>query len=200
MSLYSAYPGIKVYKPLDANETVEMLFHAAERGEPVVLSVVRPSVPVFARGNGVPEARAALDGAYVFRNYSGNGKRRLPVAVCGGQMLANVLAALPELERRADIKIIAVTSPDLFEELRQRDPEKAQTVVSDEERASLLTFHNGWPGFLYPFLLPSDFTGRCHGIDHFQRSGSPKEIYTAAGFDPEGIAVKISAYLNSATA
>ncbi|MGB8260666.1 MAG: hypothetical protein WCE75_09960, partial [Terracidiphilus sp.] len=104
MSLYSAYPGIKVYKPLDANETVEMLFHAAERGEPVVLSVVRPSVPVFARGNGVPEARAALDGAYVFRNYSGNGKRRLPVAVCGGQMLANVLAALPELERRADIK------------------------------------------------------------------------------------------------
>jgi len=33
MSLYTAYPGIKVYKPLDANEAIEMLFHAAARGE-----------------------------------------------------------------------------------------------------------------------------------------------------------------------
>ena len=33
MSLYTAYPGIKVYKPLDANEAVEMLFLAAQRGE-----------------------------------------------------------------------------------------------------------------------------------------------------------------------
>ena len=35
MSLYNAYPGIKVYKPLDANETIEMLFYAMEKGEPV---------------------------------------------------------------------------------------------------------------------------------------------------------------------
>ena len=31
MSLFTAYPGIKVYKPLDANEAVEMLFHAVSR-------------------------------------------------------------------------------------------------------------------------------------------------------------------------
>ena len=31
MSLFTAYPGIKVYKPLDANEAIEMLFHAAAR-------------------------------------------------------------------------------------------------------------------------------------------------------------------------
>ncbi|EKD43065.1 MAG: hypothetical protein ACD_72C00476G0003, partial [uncultured bacterium] len=39
LSLYSALPGIKVYKPFDANETVEMLFHALEKGEPIALSV-----------------------------------------------------------------------------------------------------------------------------------------------------------------
>src|SRR5450432_3217875 len=61
MSLYTAYPGIKVYKPLDANEAVEMLFHAAAVGEPVAFSVVRPGVPVFKRGDGVPPAIAALD-------------------------------------------------------------------------------------------------------------------------------------------
>ena len=45
MSLFTAYPGIKVYKPLDANEAVEMLFHAASRGEPVVFSRGAPGRP-----------------------------------------------------------------------------------------------------------------------------------------------------------
>jgi transketolase len=84
MSLYSAYPGIKVYKPLDANEAIEMLFHAVSRGEPVAFSVVRPPVPVFRRGDGVPPAREAIHGAYVFRDYRNNGKPKIALAVCGG--------------------------------------------------------------------------------------------------------------------
>ncbi len=195
MSLYSAYPGIKVYKPLDANEAVEMLFHAASRGEPVAFSVVRPGVPVFRRGNGVPPAREAVNGAYVFKPYSESGKRKLAIAVCGGQVLANVLAAVPEFERDADIKIVAVTSPELFEEMRATDPAKANEVLSDEERRDVVAFHNGWKGFLYPFLLPSDHDRRCFGIDRFQRSGRPGEIYAAAGFDPKGIQDKIASRL-----
>jgi len=197
MALYAAYPGIKVYKPLDANEAVEMLFHAASRGEPVAFSVVRPGVPVFARGNGVPPAREAVNGAYVFKPYSGNGKRKLAIAVCGGQVLANVLAAAPEFERDADIKIVAVTSPELFEELRATDPAKANAVLSDEERRDVIAFHNGWKGFLYPFLLPADSDRRCFGIDRFQRSGRPGEIYAAAGFDVQGIQEKIATRLRS---
>jgi transketolase len=195
MSLYSAYPGIKVYKPLDANETVEMLFHAASRGEPIALSVVRPGVPVFPRGNGVPPAREAVNGAYVFKPYAENGKRKLPIVVCGGQILANVLAALPHFESDADIKVIAVTSPELYEELRERDPQKAAAILSDLERASLLAFHNGWKGFLYPFLLPADHRSRAYGFDHFMRSGRPGELYASAGFDPAGIGDKIASHL-----
>jgi len=195
MSLYSAYPGIKVYKPLDANEAIEMLFHAASRGEPVAFSVVRPGVPVFRRGNGVPPAREAINGAYVFKPYANNGKRKLAIAVCGGQVLANVLAAVPEFERDADIKIIAVTSPELFEELRANDPAKADAVLSGEERRDAIAFHNGWKGFLYPFLLSSDYDRRCFGIDRFQRSGRPGEIYAAAGFDSKGIQEKIASRL-----
>jgi len=195
MSLYSAYPGIKVYKPLDANEAIEMLFHAAGRGEPVAFSVVRPPVPVFRRGNGVPPAREAANGAYVFKDYAHNGRRKLPVAVCGGQLMANMLAALPELEGQADIKLIAVTSPQLFEELRQRDPQKAAWILSDEERRNLMAFHNGWKGFLYPLLLPPDYSQRVFGIDRFMRSGVPGEIYAAAGFDPAGIRDKVLAWL-----
>jgi len=195
MSLFTAYPGIKVFKPLDANEAIEMLFYAAERGEPVAFSVVRPPVPVLKRGNGAPPARQANDGAYVFKPFAGNGRPRLVLAICGGQVMANVLEVLPEIESVADVKIVAVTSPQLYEELRQRDPRQANQVLSDEERQHVLALHNGWPGFLYPFLLPPDYPRRSFGMDRFAKSGKPAEIYAHAGFDPAGLRDRILSYL-----
>lgn len=195
MSLFTAYPGIKVYKPLDANEAVEMLFHAMERGEPVVFSAVRPGTPVLRRDAGVPPARAAVQGAYVFKPYRDNGKPKRVLVICGGQVMANVLETLPRLEECADIKIVAVTSPQLFEELRRSNPEQALEIVSPEERLHAVAVHNGWRGFLYPFLLPDDHAGRTFGMDDFSRSGKPGEIYQHAGFDPIGLAERILAVL-----
>ena len=191
MSLFSAYPGIKVYKPLDANEAIEMLFYAAARGEPVVFSAVRPGTPVLRRGDGVPPAHEAIFGAYVFKPFRGNGKPKKVLAIAGGQVMANVLTILPELEEQSDIKIVAVTSPELFEELRQTDPEKAAQILSDEERQYVVALHNGWRGFLYPFLLPADHARRVFGMDTFSRSGKPDEIYRAAGFDADGLRRKL---------
>jgi len=191
MSLYTAYPGIKVYKPLDANEAIEMLFHAARRGEPVVFSAVRPGTPVFARGGGVPPASEAVNGAYVFRPFRRNGKPKKVLVVSGGQVMANVLDILPELEERSDVKIVAVTSPQLFEELRRTDPAKANHIFADEDRQYAIALHNGWRGFLYPFLLPGDYTERVFGMDTFSRSGKPDEIYRAAGFDAAGLRNKL---------
>jgi transketolase len=191
MSLFSAYPGIKVYKPLDANEAIEMLFLAAERGEPVVFSAVRPGTPVLKRGNGVPPAREAVNGAYVFHPFRENGKPKRVLAVCGGQVMANLLGILPELEERWDVKIVAVTSPELFEELRQRDPARADAIFSAEDRQRVTALHNGWKGFLYPFLLPADYQDRVFGMDRFSRSGKPDEIYKAAGFDAAGLRRKL---------
>jgi transketolase len=190
MALFSAYPGIKVFKPLDANEAVEMLFFAAARGEPVVFSVARPGTPVFLRGD-VPPARAAVDGAYVFKPFSGNHRPKKVLVISGGQVLANTLTILPEVEERFDVKIVAVTSPQLFEELRSTDPEKAEAVLSAEERQLVVTLHNGWKGFLYPFMLPADHSERAFGTDRFSRSGRPSEIYRAAGFDAEGLRAKL---------
>jgi transketolase len=191
MSLFTAYPGIKVYKPMDANETVEMLFHAAKKGEPVAFSVARPPTPVLVRGDGIPPAIEATKGAYVFRQHRGNGKRKLVLAVCGGQVMANLLEVLPDIEGTADVKIVAVTSPQLYEELRARDPKAANEILSDDERQHVVTLHNGWPGFLYPFLLPADHTSRAIGMDKFSRSGRPHEIYQDFGFDPAGLREKI---------
>ena len=56
MSLFTAYPGIKVYKPLDANEAIEMLFHAARRGEPVVFSAKPSTAPTCSNRSGKTES------------------------------------------------------------------------------------------------------------------------------------------------
>ncbi|MBZ5619445.1 MAG: hypothetical protein LAQ69_12085 [Acidobacteriia bacterium] len=191
MSLFTAYPGIKVYKPLDANEAIEMLFYAAQRGEPIVFSAVRPGTPVLKRGDGVPPAREAIHGAYVFKAFRQNGKPKKVLAISGGQVMANVLTILPELEEVSDIKIVAVTSPELYEELRRTDPRKATGILSDEERQYVVALHNGWRGFLYPFLLPADHRERVFGMDEFSRSGKPDEIYRAAGFDAAGLREKL---------
>ena len=191
MSLFTAYPGIKVYKPLDANETIEMLFYALEKGEPIALSVMRPNTPVFKRANGVPPAKEATNGAYVFKQFSENSKRKIVLAICGGQLIANVLEILPELEKDYNVKIVAVTSPELFEELRQTNPQKANSIMSDKDREGVITLHNGWPGFLNPFILPKDHEKRVIGITKFLRSGPPVEVYKVAEFDPQGLKNKI---------
>ena len=192
MSLYAALPGIKVYKPLGANETIEMLFAALERGEPIVLSVSRPEMPVLQRKNSVPSALASIDGAYVYKQFSGKGKEKIVLAICGSQILQNTLEILPDLEKQNfDVKIIAVTSPELFEELRKTDPAKTQSILPDEERSLVVTLHNGWPGFLYPFMLPENYTDRAIGITKYLKSGNVKEVYDLAEMSPADIKEKI---------
>jgi transketolase len=202
MSLFDAYPGIKVYKPGDANEAIEMLFSALEKGEPIALSVLRPPTPVFKRGLSadgkytIPAAREAANGAYVFKPFVKNGRKKVALVVCGGQVLANVLTILPDMEKDLDVKIIAVTSPELFEELRRDNPEKANEILPDQERQHVVTLHNGWSGFLFRFLLPGDYEKRTIEIDHFLKAGPPAEVYKLAKFDAEGIKEQIRKAVN----
>lgn len=190
MSSYNALPGIKVYKPLDANETIEMLFGALEKSEPIVLSVYRPEQPVIDRKN-IPEAIEANNGAYVYRNFTGSG-HKLVLAISGMQILQNTLEILPELEAKGmDIKIIAVTSPELFEELRKTNPAKAKSILSDEERKLVITLHNGWSGFMYPFMLTADYDKKAIGISHYLKSGNVEEVYDLAEMSSADIKEKI---------
>lgn len=189
MSLFNAYPGIKVYKPMDANETIEMLFYALEKGEPIALSVARPDTIVFKRGGEIPSAAEAVNGAYVFYK---NQKPDVVLAVCGGQTLHNTMEIVPELEAQGlNVKVVAVTSPELFEELRRTNPEKANNIFSDDERPKTIAIHNGWKGFLYPFLLPADYEKRTIAIDTYLKSGSVSEVYELAGLTGKDILEKV---------
>lgn len=191
MSLFDAYPGIKVYKPLDANETVEMLFYALEKGEPIALSLCRAATPVLERTRGVATA-AANQGAYVFKPFFGRGKKQITLAVSGPYLLRNVLLALPGLEREGlDVKIVGVTSPELFSELEKNNPAAARAVISDEDRKNIFTLHSGWKGFLNPILMTAKNKERALGIDTYLKSGAADELYEFAGFTPDDIKRKI---------
>ncbi|PIT88117.1 MAG: hypothetical protein COU29_03845 [Candidatus Magasanikbacteria bacterium CG10_big_fil_rev_8_21_14_0_10_36_32] len=197
MSMFNAYPGIKVYKPFDANEAIEMMFYALEKGEPIALSLVRSNTPVLKREEDVPLANEAVNGAYVYKKFKNNGKQKIVLAISGIQVLMNVLETMPELEaKNMDVKIINVTSPELFEDLCRRDPKKALEILPDEERALVVALHNGWQGFLYPFLLPPDYAGKNISINQFLRSGSIKEVYEYAQMTPQDLLRKISRAIN----
>jgi transketolase len=161
-----------------------------EKSEPIVLSVYRPEQPVIDRKN-IPEAIEANNGAYVYRNFTGSG-HKLVLAISGMQILQNTLEILPELEAKGmDIKIIAVTSPELFEELRKTNPVKAKSILSDEERKLVVTLHNGWSGFMYPFMLSADYDKKAMGISHYLKSGNVEEVYDLAEMSSADIKEKI---------
>jgi transketolase len=68
-----------------------------------------------------------------------------------------------------------------------RDPQQAARILDEEERPYVVTLHNGWPGFLYPFLLPLRRREQAFGMDRFCSSGRPQEMYRRTGFDAGGL-------------
>ncbi|MCX6782258.1 MAG: thiamine pyrophosphate-dependent enzyme [Candidatus Magasanikbacteria bacterium] len=191
MSLFSAYPGIKVLKPSDANETIETLFGALKNGEPVVLALPREKTPVLKRSTANP-ASAANDGAYILSAYKNSGGKKITIAVCGPKMIENVLNALPQITKQGiDVKVVAVTSPQLFSDLVKVNPKKAEKIISESDKKDIVTVHNGWKGFLDPIFLTHDSVERRIGVDKYLKSGSASEVIALAGLDMNSLAKKI---------
>lgn len=198
MSMYSAYPGIKVYKPTDANETIEMLFHAIKIGEPIVLSVSRPDVPVLKRGKNaccgqtVPQAREAINGAYIFKDYKNNGNKKICVAVSGAIVLNNLLNILSDLEKeKLDIKVVVVTSPELFTELKKKNKKKAESIFDKKDRKVTVTLHAGWKGFLRDFVDNDFYEERSIGLETYLQTGNVEEVYEMAKLTSRDIKEKL---------
>ena len=198
MSIFTAYPGIKVYKPTDANETIEMLFHAIKIGEPIILSVSRPDVHVLSRGKNaccgqfVSPAKEATNGAYIFKDYKNNGKQKMCVAVSGAIVLNNLLQVLPELENKnLDIKVVVVTSPELFSDLKKKNKNKAENIFNSADRKVCITLHAGWKGFLRDFLDNDYFDERSIGLETYLESGNVEEVYEMAKLTSEDIKKKL---------
>lgn len=190
LSIFKAMPGIKVYKPNSALELIEMLFSALEIGEPIVLSLARPVFPITE--NSLQCLNQTSNGAYIYYQSKTSKKKKIVLVVSGMQILLNCEKIKEQLEKDGySIKIVAVTSPELFKELSQNNPEKSAGILSAQEREIAITINNGYPEFLSDFIDGFDLNKRVLGTNGYLKSGTAEEIYDYAGLSPEKLYQKI---------
>ena len=124
------------------------------------------------------------------------------VAVSGAIVLNNLLQILPDLEKeKMDIKVVVVTSPELFVEFKKKNKKKADSIFSKEDRRVCITLHAGWKGFLRDFV-DNDFYSakggsasggeeRSIGLETYLASGSVEEVYVMAKLTSNDIKKKL---------
>ena len=198
MSLYTAYPGIKVYKPLDANEAIEMLFHggAARRAGGVLGT--RPGTPVLKRGDGVPPAREAINGAYVFKPFRENGKPKKVLAISGGQVMANAArdpAGDRGAARRQDCRrhfAAALRGTEAHRSGQGRGKFSPTTSGNTSWRCT-----TDGPASCIRSCCRRIIEAAFSAWTTSPGPGKPDEIYRHAGFDTEGLARRSSTARNS---
>lgn len=110
------------------------------------------------------------------------------VAVSGAIVLNNLLQVLPELENEnLDIKVVVVTSPELFADFKKKNKKKAESIFNSADRKVCVTLHAGWKGFLRDFIDNDYFDERSIGLETYLESGNVDEVYEMAKLTSEDI-------------
>ncbi len=103
--------------PWEANEVPVLIAAGLATGVPILaLHLTRPPIEVPDReALGIPSHFEAARGAYVMRDYDPGKPRQGCVIVQGTTSTANLVKALPILEKKGlNVKIVAAVSPQLF--------------------------------------------------------------------------------------
>ena len=180
--------------PWEANEVPVALAAGLATGAPILaLHLTRPAVEIPDRqALGLASHFEAARGAYVLRDYRTGSARGGCVVVQGTTSTANLIRALPEIDRRGlNVKIVAAVSPQLFArqpaEYRERvlsGPDRIDAMgITNRSRASL----RGWMAsdICLEYTLSADWD------DRWRTGGSVKEVideaHLSTGHIVEGI-------------
>jgi transketolase len=173
-------PGLRVFRPADANEVAEtwrtiMPF----RHEPVAIVLTRQALPTLDRSVYAP-ATGVARGAYVLAD-SQEGEPQVLLLATGSEV--HLALAAHEQLRSEGIRSRVVSMPcwELFEEQPQeyRDevlPPAVTARVAIEQAAAL-----GWEKYV-------GLTGAVVGMHTFGASAPLKSLLTKFGFTPEAVA------------
>jgi transketolase len=175
-----AIPGLNVFRPADANETVEAWrYLLAQRHEPAALVLTRQGVPVLDRA-GLAPAEGTRRGGYVLAD-AAEGEPDV-ILIATGSEVALALAAHEELRSEGIAsRLVSLPSWHLFDRQDQgyRDsvlPPAVTARVSVEQASSL-----GWERYV-------GSAGRKIGMHTFGSSAPLKDLQTKFGFTPERVA------------
>jgi transketolase len=129
--------------PWEFNEVPVVLGAALATDVPIVaLHLTRPPVTIPDReALGMPSHFEAARGAYVLRPYRAGAPRMGTVVVRGTITTANLVSALPELDRRGlNVKVVAAISPQLF---ARQDAAYRDATLSAADRLDAMAITNG---------------------------------------------------------
>lgn len=129
--------------PWEYNEVPVVLAAALASPAPIIaLHLTRPPVEIPDRpALAIPSHEAAARGAYLIRDFRAGEPRHGTVFVRGTLPTANLLAALPQIDRAGyNLKIVAAISPQLF---ALQDREYREATVSPADRLDSMAITNG---------------------------------------------------------
>lgn len=139
--------------PWEYNEVPVLLAAALGTGVPLIaLHLTRPGVEIPDRERlGMPSHFDAARGAYVVRDYRKGAPRGGTLFVQGTSAMRSVVGLLPRLEtERLNVKIVCVTSPELFD----RQPEVYRSaVITPHDQADSTVVTTQARRLMHRFLL-----------------------------------------------
>jgi transketolase len=172
--------------PWEYNEVPVMLAAAFRTDVPiVVLHLTRPGIAIPDRAAlGMPSHLEAARGAYVLRDYRPGEPRGGTVFVRGTMSTQNLVALLPELDRRGlNVRVVAAQSEELF---RRQDAAYRRSVLSEADRLDAMVVTNGAVRLMRDWAsgpLVDEYSVGADWDDRWRTGGSVDEVIEEAHLD-----------------
>ena len=184
--------------PWEYNEVPVLLGAALREKAPIVaLHLTRPPVTIPDRAAlGIPSHFEAARGAYVLRDHR-PGPRGGTVIVQGASTVANIIAALPELDARGlNVKIVCATSPQLFA-LQTEAYRRSVLAPADYADSTVITTQARW--LMHDWLfnkVAEAYALSADWDDRWRTGGAVDEVLDEAHLTPEWIVKGIERFVN----
>ena len=181
-----AIPGLTVFRPADANETVACWRLALERKGPSVLLLSRQGLPTI---EDVERVRSGVPrGAYVLADAG----RPDVILIATGSEVALALAARDVLgDRGLQARVVSMPSWELFEE----QPGAYRNEVLPRDVPARLAVEAASPMGWHKYVGDR---GDIVGLDHFGASAPASVLFEQFGFTPEAVAARAAELVEAA--
>jgi transketolase len=180
-------PGLTVFRPADANETVAAYRYAvADSKEPVAMVLSRQGLPIL-EGTQENIHEKVARGAYVVSEASGEPQA---ILIATGSEVSLAVQAQKELEQKGvSVRVVSMPSWELFD--KQPQSYKDQVLPPNvKARVAIEMAHPlGWEKYVGE-------NGAVLGIDKFGASAPGEKIIEEYGFTTENVISTVQKVLN----
>ena len=172
-------PGLTIFRPADANETMEAWKYAlSHREKPVLFALTRQNLPTLDRTI-YGSVSGTSKGAYVVYQTANKAPNALIIAT--GSEVSIALKAVPTLEEAGiALRVVSMPSWEVFSEQDTNYQEEVLPAWLKKRLSIEAGVINGWQKWV-------GAEGMSFGIDHFGASAPGNMLMEKFGFIPETV-------------